>query len=77
MHSHHICRTDVCVAPCTLYPSIHGGHKNARSLPTIQDKRKLAGGREGGGEGVVWSWLLDEDISPQLLHFVVPAQEAQ
>lgn len=74
MHSHHICGTDVYVALCILYPFTHGGHRNARSLPTIQDKRELAGGREGWMAG---SWSLDEEISLQLLHFVVPAQEAQ
>lgn len=79
MHSHHICGTDVSVAPCTLYPSTHEGHRNARSLPTIQDKRELAGRREGSWVAgwMVGSWRLNEEISFQLLHFVVPAQEAQ
>lgn len=47
MHSHRICGTDVYVTPCTLYPPTHGGHRNARSLPTIQNKREFAGGRWG------------------------------
>lgn len=46
IHLHHILATDE-----TLYPSTHGGHRNARSLPTNQDKRELAGGREGGVAG--------------------------
>lgn len=48
MHSDHICGTDVYVTPCTLYPPPpHGGHRNARSLLTIQNKREFAGGRWG------------------------------
>lgn len=76
MHSHHICGTDVYVAPCTLYPSAHARHRNARSLPAMQDKRELAAG-EKGGAGLVGCWSLDEEISLRLLHFVVPAQEAR
>lgn len=55
MHSHHIWGTDVYMATCTLYPLTHGRHRNARSLPTIQDKRELAGWREGvvGGDLVL------------------------
>lgn len=75
-HSHHICGTDVYVAPCTLYPSAHARHRNARSLPAMQDKRELAAG-EKGGAGLVGCWSLDEEISLRLLHFVVPAQEAR
>lgn len=78
MHSHHISVTDVCVAPSTLYPA-HGGHRNAKSLPTIQDKRALSGWREGLGLcECEWRGAggLDEEISPHLLHYVAPAQEA-
>lgn len=78
MHSHHISVTDVCVTPSTLYPA-HGGHRNAKSLQTIQDKRALSGWREGLGL-CEWEWRgaggLDEEISPHLLHYVAPAQEA-
>lgn len=45
-----------------------------KSLPTIQDKRELAGGRVDGGGG---ARSLDEENSLQLLHFVVAAREAQ
>lgn len=54
MHSHHISVTDVCVTPSTLYPA-HGGHRNAKSLQTIQDKRELSGWREGLGL-CEWEW---------------------
>lgn len=51
MHLHHICGPDVFVTPCTLYPPAHGGRRNARSLPTIQNKGDFAGGRWGVREG--------------------------
>lgn len=74
IHLHHICGTDVCVAPCTLYPSTHEGHRNAKELtnnPGQKRARWWEGGRRGGARS------LDEENSLQLLHFVVAAREAQ
>lgn len=46
---------------------MQGAYQQSRTIESL-----LVGGRKGGG-----SWLLDEDISPLLLHFLVPAQEVQ
>lgn len=77
MHSCHICRTDVSTRHPVLFILLHMG---ATELEGAYQQLRTKGGGSlllaGGGMRVAESWSSDEDISLQLLHFVVPAQEA-
>lgn len=80
MHSRHICRTDVCKHPALFIPLRMGVTELAGAYPTTENKAREE--RWGWvGELVAagrwwWWWSSNGDISLQLLHFVVAAQEA-